>query len=105
MTKSVFLEVVGKSPRMKILQYLIEGRQFDFSLTDIAENAGVSWRTLHIIFPQLLKYSLVVKTREIGMAKLYRINKENNIAKKLIELYDYIIISNLNKHKEKEIIV
>ncbi len=32
MEKSIFLEVVGYSPTMKILQYLIEGRHFDYSL-------------------------------------------------------------------------
>ena len=104
MEKSIFLEVVGESPRMKILQYLIEGRHFDFSLTDIAENSGVSWRTLHIIFPKLIKYGIVKKTREIGRAKLYIINKDNQIAKMLIELYDYIISSNLDQYKENEII-
>ena len=104
MVKSLFLEIVGKSPRMKILQYLIEGRHFDFSLSDIAEDSGVSWRTLHIIFPKLIKYRLVIKTREVGRAKLYKINKDNQISKKLMELYDYITTSNLNKYKEKEII-
>ncbi len=105
MKKSVFLEVVGKSPRMKILQYLIEGRHFDFSLTDISENSGVSWRALHLVFPKLIKYNLVVKTREIGRAKLYKINKNNSVAKKLMDLYDFIIMSNLEKYKQKEIII
>ncbi len=104
MKKSLFLEIVGKSPRMKILQYLIEGRHFDFSLSDIAENSGVSWRALHLVFPKLIKYNLVIKTREIGRAKLYKINKNNPIAKKLMDLYDFIITANLEKHK-KEIVI
>ena len=101
MEESIFLEVVGESPTMKILQYLIEGRHFDYTLTDLAENSGVSWGTLHTIFPKLIKNKIVIKTREIGMAKLYKINIENPIAKRLIDLYDYITLANLEKNKEK----
>ena len=100
----MFLEVVGYSPTMKILQYLIEGRHFDYTLTDIAENAGVSWGTVNAIFPKLLKLNLVIKVREVGRAKLYKINVENQIAKKLIDLYDSIAIANLDKFKEKELV-
>ncbi|MFH1592362.1 MAG: winged helix-turn-helix domain-containing protein [Candidatus Woesearchaeota archaeon] len=104
MEKSIFLEVVGDSSTMKVLQYLIEGRDFDYTLTDIAENAGVSWGTLHTIFPRLIKRNIVIKTRDIGRAKLYKINIENQIAKKLIDLYDYIILNALKKHQEKKVI-
>ena len=103
MEESLFLEVVGESPTMKILQYLIEGRHFDYTLTDLAENSGVSWGTLHAIFPKLIKHKVVVKTRDIGRAKLYRINADSPIAKRLMDLYDYINIANLEKNKERVI--
>ena len=105
MESSIFLDIVGKSTTMKVLQYLIEGRHFDYTLTDIAENAEVSWGTLHTIFPKLVKYEIVIKTREIGKAKLYKINSENPTAKKLIDLYDSIMLRQLKKLKEKEITV
>lgn len=102
--KSVFLEVVGDSPVMRLLQYLIEGRHFDYTLTDLAKNSGVSWATLYAIFPKLLKYGIAKKVREVGRAKLYKINEENEIAKYFIKLYDYISELNLKKlEKEKAI--
>ena len=104
--KSIFLDVVGDSPRMRLLQYLIEGRDFDYTLTDLT-NAGVSWGTLHTEFPKLLNYELVVKVREVGRAKLYKINKLNPIAKKLIEFYDFLMQKELaaarTRIKEKPI--
>ena len=92
--KSIFLEVVGDSPTMRVLQHLIEGRDFDYTLTDLTR-AGVSWGTLHTIFPKFLRYKLVSQTRTIGRAKLYRINKENLIAKKFIDLYDTLIMESI----------
>ena len=93
--KSIFLDIVGDTPTMRILQYLIEGRKFDYTLTDLARNSGVSWATLYTIFPKLSKYNIIKKVREVGRAKLYKINQENEIAKHLIQLYDYIIETKL----------
>ncbi|MFH1376586.1 MAG: hypothetical protein ABIH25_03030 [Candidatus Woesearchaeota archaeon] len=94
--ESIFLEHVGDSPRMRVLQYLIEGRDLDYTLTDML-NAGVSWGTLNQLIPILLKLNIIVKTRKIGRATLYKINKGNQVAKQLIELYDYLLLQNLNE--------
>jgi len=51
-------------------------------------------------FPKLIKYEIVIKTRDVGRAKLYKLNIENQIAKHLLELYDSIILNNLKKLKE-----
>ena len=84
---SIFLDYVGDAPRMRVLQYLIEGRDFDYTLTDML-NAGVSWGTLNALVPKLFGLGIVVKTRKIGRATLYKINQKNVAAKQLIALYD-----------------
>jgi DNA-binding transcriptional ArsR family regulator len=102
--KSIFLDVVGDSPVMRLLQYLIEGRHFDYTLTDLARNAGISWATLYAIFPKLLKYGIIKKVREVGRAKLYKINEENEIARYFIKLYDYISEINLKKLEREKLV-
>ena len=96
--ESIFLDAIGDSPTMRILQYLIEGRELDYSLTDTATKSGVSWGTLHKIFPKLLQYKLVIPTREIGRAKLFKINLKNLVIKKLVEIYDSLLIQETEKH-------
>ena len=100
MAESIFLDYVGDSPRMRLIQYLIEGRDFDYTLTDML-NAGVSWGTLNALVPKLLKLGIIVKTRKIGRASLYKVNRENIFAKQLIGLYGKLIIKNLDHLKEK----
>lgn len=85
---------------MRILQHLIEGRDFDYTLTDLL-NAEVSWGTLHRLIPKLLKLGIVIKTRKIGRATLYKINWENTVAKQLIALYDALLLDHL-KAMERE---
>ena len=98
--ESIFLDHVGDNPRMRILQYLIEGRDFDYTLTDLL-NAGVSWGTLNSLVPKLFELGIVVKTRKIGRATLYKINQDNMVAKQLIGLYDNLLLEKLN-HIEKQ---
>jgi len=100
--ESIFLDYVGDNPRMRILQYLIEGRDFDYTLTDLL-HAGVSWGTLNMLVPKLLELEIVVKTRKIGRATLYKINRNNLAAKQLTELYDKLLLVKLNELEEKKV--
>lgn len=100
--KNVFLDFIGDTPSTRLLDFLITGREFDYSLTDLAENAGVSWSTLHRIFPKFERQKIVVKTREIGRAKLYKLNQSNESVKQLIKLYDTLLRKELEKASEKE---
>ena len=98
--ESIFLDHVGDNPRMRILQYFIEGRDFDYTLTDLL-NAGVSWGTLNSLVPKLLDLGIVVKTRKIGRATLYKINQENMAVKQLMGLYDNLLLEKLSSMQEK----
>ncbi len=100
--ESLFFDYVGDSPRMRVLQHLIEGRELDYTLTDLL-NAGVSWGTLNQLVPQLLEIGLIVKTRKIGRATLYKINQHNTAARQLIALYDNLILQKLNEMEPREI--
>ena len=100
--ESIFLEYLGDTPRMRVIQYLIEGKEFDYTLTDLL-NAKVSWGTLNTLIPKLLDLGIILKTRKIGRATLYKINKENLLVKQLIELYDKLILENLSKLETKKI--
>ncbi len=81
---------------MRILQYLIEGKDFDYTLTDML-NAGVSWGTLNTLMPKLLELGIIIKTRKIGRATLYKINQNNIAVKELIKLYDNLILKKLSQ--------
>ena len=98
--ESLFLDYVGDSPRMRVLQYFIEGRDFDYTLTDLL-NAGVSWGTLNTLVPKFLELGIVVKTRKIGRATLYKLNQGNVAVKQLADLYDALIFKSLDSIEQK----
>ena len=101
---TIFREFIGDNPTTRILEFLIEGKDFDYSLTDIANNSGVSWRTVHRIFPKFIKNNIAIKTRMIGRAQLYKINDKNESVKKLIELFNKLMINELESMENKQLI-
>ena len=101
--KTLFRTVVGDSPTSRVMELLITGRGLDYSLSDIARNSNVGWTSLHRIWDSLEKNKIVVHTRVIGKAKLYKLNMENNIAKGLVKLYDTILLKENKKVLKKKI--
>jgi len=100
---TVFREALGDSPIIRVLDFLIEGRGLDYSISDIAENSNVGWTTLHRIWGNLLKFKIIIFTREIGRAKLFKLNEENPAVKNLIKLYDILLYQETEKYFSKEI--
>lgn len=96
--KSLFVEFMGDSPMMKVMDYLITERGLDFSITDMAENAGIGRATLYRLWDDLIKNKIILHTRDVGKAKLFKLNVANAKIKKLIEIYDVLVIEELKKH-------
>ena len=102
--KSAFRRIFGDSPMIKVVDFLLAERGlYDYTLSEISENSGVSWTTLHRIFPKLVKMSIVEKTRQIANAKLYRVNEKNPLVQELIradnKISDYFIQKELESQK------
>ena len=99
--KSLFIEFMGDSPTIRVLDYLLTERELDFSITDIAVNAGIGRATLYRIWDDIIKNKLIIPTRVIGKAKLFKLNAKNERVKNLIELYDMLTISELKELKSR----
>lgn len=83
---SVFVEVFGGSPIIKVLDFLITFQLFDYPLTEIAKNSGVSYSTLQTFWDRLVRNNIVIKTRRVGKSDLFKLNINNPAVKQLIEL-------------------
>ncbi|VVB65741.1 Uncharacterised protein [Candidatus Gugararchaeum adminiculabundum] len=84
--KSPILKVFGEYPKTKVIDFLLSSSESDFSLTDIAEKSGVGRTTLYQFFYSLVEQNVVIETRKIGRAKLYKVNLESQLVQSIIEL-------------------
>ncbi len=91
MEKSFFVKILGNAPIIRVLDFMLcEGRHFDYSLSEISKHSKVGWSTLHSFWNELVESKIVIQTRQIGRAKLYKLNMENPIVQELIVLDDKI---------------
>jgi len=44
--KTIFLEIFGDSPILRVLDFLVVNEDFDYSMTDIAVLSGIGYSTL-----------------------------------------------------------
>ena len=84
--ETVFREIFGDHPIIKVLDFLITFQLFDYPLTEIAKHSSVSYSTLQSFWHRLLAHGLVIKTRRVGKSDLYKLNTDNPAIKQLLQL-------------------
>ena len=106
MPKSVFLQEEGNTPKNKIWSFLIVHSEYDYSMKDIARYSEVGYTTLKEIWKEFREKNVVVETRVIGKAKMYRLNLKNSVVNKFIDYYWAVVDSVVrreNNIKEEEL--
>lgn len=99
---SLFLKVYGDSPRLKVMDFLITFQEYDYSMKDIAKNSDISYSVIKTFWPLFVQRGIVKLTREVGKAKMYKLNLENPEVQKFIDLYWTTIEKETNKLFEEE---
>lgn len=84
--KSVFVETFGESPLIKTLDFFLTFQKFDYSKSQVAEEIGISRITIDKIWERLVKSEMIVKTRIVGRAEMFKLNGESPKIKALVEL-------------------
>jgi DNA-binding transcriptional ArsR family regulator len=97
--ETIFVEVFGSNPVIKVLDFLIGFQLFDYPLTEIARNSGVSYSTLQTVWNRLEKNGIVIKTRRVGKSDLFKLNTNNPAVKQLVKL-DWNLVGGLVEKEE-----
>jgi len=84
--KSIFLEQFGDTPKLRVLDFLIDNYMFDFPITEIARGSNVSFNSIKLFFKKFIEKGIIVKTRKVGKSDFYKLNTESNFVKNLIKL-------------------
>jgi hypothetical protein len=85
-TKTVFVEMFGDSPTIKVLDFFLTFGHFDYSKSQVASETQISRITIEPIWNKLIEEKVLIKTRTVGRAEMYKLNEENPKAKELLDL-------------------
>lgn len=105
MEKSSFVLVFGSSPFVKVLDFFLTFEDFDYPIAQISKETETKWETIEKIIAVLIKKGIVKKTRKLGKAELYMLDKESKLTKLLIEIdmkiSDFFVKQELERQKVK----
>lgn len=79
-------ELFGDNSLIKVLDFLLENRFWEYTKKDIAENADISRVQFYRLWETLEKYHIMIESRRIGATSLYVTNIRSPIVKKLSSL-------------------
>jgi predicted transcriptional regulator len=103
MEKSLLLQLTGEMPLFKIIDFLIENKGVELTKKEIIEGAGISRAALFKYWNELEKNNLVRVTRQFGKTRLYTLNTQSLIIKKILDLEKVLISEALDKSSKKEL--
>ena len=99
MEKSLLIKFLGENPVFRIIDFLIENKGLEVTKKEIIEGADISRASLFKVWKQLEEQEIVMVKRQFGKTKLYSLNSENPIVRKILELESILIGKALDKHK------
>ena len=76
---SVLVSLFGDSPRMKIIDFLLEFPTNEFTLNELVDEIGMSKTTVPKILDDFEGKDMIVKTEKIGKSQPYKINLSNPV--------------------------
>jgi len=95
--KTLLVQCLGNSPKLRIIDFLIDNRPFDYSKKEIIEGSGMGKVTFFKVWKELVMFGIVQQTRKYGKAKLFKLNEGNEIVKKLLVLNYSLIKQAMDK--------
>ncbi|MDE1831536.1 MAG: helix-turn-helix transcriptional regulator [Thaumarchaeota archaeon] len=71
------LESVFPGSTSKILDFLATFKDWDYSVSDIAKNSGISFKTALNEIKNLEQQGVILRTRTVGKAIMYKLNLDS----------------------------
>lgn len=100
MVKDNFSKVMGHPAKAKVFGFMMKEPQTDHSISQIAKGSHIGRTTLFRVWKSLIDSHMLIKTRVIGNAKMYKLDFANPIVEKLDEIHK-ILEESASKRKLK----
>jgi Fe2+ or Zn2+ uptake regulation protein len=80
------MEVLSKSPQLKVLTILAQRPQEELTKTEIAQRAGIGRTTLYRVWNDLERMKAVSPSRHVGAVTLYRMNPQSPVVQSFLSI-------------------
>jgi len=94
---SSFVDVMGASPFVRILDFLLGEVGYDFTLKEIAQKSGVGYATVKRIWERFVIHKLVRATRKVSKATFYTYDEKSATGRALRQFYLDVVFAEAEK--------
>jgi len=101
--ETILVKMFGYSPKLRILDIFMDNPYFDFNKSELAKELGMSKQTLYKNFKDLEDLGIVKVSRNIGRARMYRINMEHPLVKRLNEIVNEVSLQIAEQEMKKKV--
>jgi DNA-binding transcriptional ArsR family regulator len=98
---SLFLKFFGNTPKLRIIDFLIDNRLQNFTKSEIAKGAKISWASLFNHWKELEVDGIVKVVRTVGRVKLYQLDERAPVVQQLMGI-DLALIKKAADEAEEE---
>ena len=88
--KPLFENIFGENNTIKVLDFLVMGKDFDFTLSHIAKGTGISRTAVRKAITEFVDKGIVIVSRQEGISVYYKINKNDHKYSLLNSLYKLV---------------
>ncbi|MBU0758091.1 MAG: hypothetical protein KKF44_08535 [Nanoarchaeota archaeon] len=75
-----FCEIYDNSIRNRVLEYVLENQDIDFSVPDMARELGISKPKAYEEILEFSEKRVIIKSRIVGKTQLYMLDKNNRLS-------------------------
>lgn len=83
---TAFMEVLSKSPQLKVLTILAQRPHEELTKTEIAQRAGIGRTTLYRVWNDLERMKAISPSRHVGAVTLYRMNPQSAVVQSFLSI-------------------
>lgn len=80
----MFTSLFGDSPQARLLGFLVDHHEFDYTIMELSRHAGVSRPATYKVVEALTDKEVLVLTRTVGASRFYRLNVDHRDVRRLI---------------------
>ena len=103
MQETLLIRCLGNSPALRIVDFFLDNRLFDYTKSEIIENLNMGRATFFKYWRELEEFGVVKVTRKIGKSKLYKLNEKSEVVKKLVMLDSALSKKAMKKAAEEQL--
>jgi len=94
--------VLGEHPEVRLLEFLANHKEFDYTITEMSRHTGVSRPSAYKVVERFLARGVLERTRKVGASQFYKLNLESPLVKPFLDI-ELVVLPEENRRPRRRL--